>query len=229
MKRAGDGEGIRDWQLDCPRYLFMTKWWKQKNRDIHPGVFDGQTTNTSVIIPENEDGGKRMSELEYIPEENIDRFHIEDDQTAEWALQQIKNAEEEKAKWKAFYAERKKAVDATCDLTIANMEALLQTYFASVPHKVTDTQENYQLPSGKLVFKKQAPEYDRNDSEVIEWLQNNGGGKFVKMVPVLDWAGLKKTLTVLGEDVADENGVVIPCIKAIRREDVFKVELKKED
>lgn len=156
-------------------------------------------------------------------------FRVEDDQTAEWCMEQIRNANEEKKKWKEFYAERLQRVTETCDLTIANMEAYLQSYFATVPHKVTKTQENYALPSGKLVFKKQEPEYERDDDELIAWLKANGGEAFIKTKESVDWAGLKGTLSVMGETVADVHGQVIPCIKATERPDVFKVELKKED
>ena len=157
-----------------------------------------------------------------------EHFVIEDDQQAEWAMEQIRNAQEEKAKWKQFYEDRYHKVEETCDLTIANMESMLQRYFENVPHKVTKTQENYALPSGKLVFKKQEPEYQRDDTEVIEWLKKNGGEKFVKVKEALDWTSLKKTITVVGESVADEDGQIMP-ITVVPREDVFKVELKKED
>ncbi|MCR5565994.1 MAG: host-nuclease inhibitor Gam family protein [Clostridiales bacterium] len=162
-------------------------------------------------------------------EEVIEAAHykIEDDMTAEWALNQIRMANAEKAKWKAFYDERYKRVCETCDFTIANMESLLQTYFVSVPHKVTDTQENYTLPSGKLVFKKQEPEYQRTDTDVIAWLKKNGGEKYIKTKEELDWSSLKKHITVVGEAVADEDGQIMP-IKAVERPDIFKVELKKE-
>ena len=169
-----------------------------------------------------------MSEIREIENEELGYFKVEDDQTAEWCMTQIRNANEEKAKWQAFYEDRYQKVCESCDLTIANMEAMLRVYFDSVPHKVTKTQENYALPSGKLVVKRQEPEYTRNDEEVIEWLKANGGERFVKTKETLDWAGLKKTLSVMGESVADEGGQVIPCITAEERPDVFKVELKKE-
>jgi len=167
-----------------------------------------------------------MSEAKEIVLE--EHFVIEDDQQAEWAMEQIRNAQEEKAKWKAFYEDRYQKVEATCDLTIANMESMLQSYFEKVPHKVTKTQENYALPSGKLVFKKQEPEYHREDSEVIDWLKKNGGEKFVKTKETLDWTALKKTITVVGDAVADEDGQIMP-ITVVERPDIFKVEMKKED
>lgn len=155
-------------------------------------------------------------------------YTLKSDQDAEWALQQIKNAEAEKAKWKEFYEGRYKAVCESCDLTIQNMLSMLQTYFESVPHKVTKTQESYALPGGKLVFKRQEPEYTRNDVEVIDWLKANGGTGFVKTTETLDWGNLKRTLSVVGDTVADEDGQIIPGITATQRPDVFKVELNKE-
>ena len=172
-----------------------------------------------------------MSELlKEITEEDVSegRFKIEDDQTAEWALKQIRNAYEEMAKWKEFYDSRYQAVCSSCELTIANMEAMLQSYFENVPHKVTKTQENYALPSGKLVVKKQEPEYERDDDKIIEWLEQNGGEKYVKTKKALDWSGLKGNVMVIGETVTDANGEIIPGLKATERPDVFKVELKKE-
>ena len=166
---------------------------------------------------------KGYDELE---EQSDLRFRITNDQEAEWAMDQIRHAQEEKDKWKAFYDSRYQAVCATCDLTIANMESLLQSYFESVPHKVTKTQENYALPSGKLVFKKQDPEYKRTDSEVIDWLKKNGGEKYIVTKETLDWASLKKTINVVGDAVADEDGQIMP-ITVVARPDVFKVELKK--
>lgn len=171
-----------------------------------------------------------MSEAMKLTAEDVNSglFKIEDDQTAEWAMTQIRNANEEKAKWKEFYDSRYQAVCASCDATIANMESMLQTYFETVPHKKTKTQENYALPSGKLVVKKQEPEYERDDEQIIAWLESKGKGLYVKTKKALDWVSLKSDVMVIGETVTDLNGEIIPGIKATERPDVFKVELKKE-
>lgn len=155
-------------------------------------------------------------------------YKCEDDQTAEWCMEQIRNANEEKERWKQFYKDQYQKVADTCDQTISDMEFMLEGYFDTVPHKVTKTQENYALPCGKLVRKQQEAEYQRDDKEVIKWLKANGGEKYIKTKEELDWSGLKGTLTIIGDTVADTKGNVIPCIKAIERPDVFKVELKKE-
>lgn len=174
-----------------------------------------------------------MEENEIFVEEDeaqfVEHFVIEDDQTAEWAIQKINESKAEIKKWEDFYAERLRIIKEREELTIANMESLLQSYFNRVPHKVTATQENYSLPSGKLIFKKQEPEYQRDDAEVIEWLHMNSDDqdKFIKVKETLNWSELKKNITVMGDTVADENGQIMP-IKVVERPDIFKVEIKNE-
>ena len=154
-------------------------------------------------------------------------YDIEDDQKAEMIMAEIRSLQNDKEKWEKFYKERIRAVKDDCDGEIARLTMALMGYFQTVPHKVTETQENYALPSGKLVFKKQEPEYERNDEEVIAWLKDHDGSMYVRQKETLDWSGLKGTLSVMGETVADAFGNVIPCIRAVERPDVFKVELKK--
>lgn len=164
-----------------------------------------------------------MSEIKRVE----DFAEITSDQMAEECLLLIRAKEEEKKKWVDFYKERCKAVQESIDMDIAQLTVDLRLYFETVPHKVTTTQENYALPSGKLVFKQQSPEFHRDDSEVISWLKENGLENFIKVKESLDWDALRKTLCVVGETVADESGRVIPSITAEERPNVFKVELKK--
>lgn len=159
-------------------------------------------------------------------EESGTRWNPDNDQGAEWCIQQIRNAEAEKQKWKEFYDAQYQKVADTCDLTISNMEAMLQTYFEIVPHNVTKTQETYQLPSGRLILKKQGPEFQRDDEKVIAWLEASGMKQFIKEKTVisLDWAGLKKACSIIGDCLISEDGEVIPDVKVIQRPDIFKVE-----
>lgn len=170
-----------------------------------------------------------MSELrKETPEEREEGWECLNDQDAEWCMSVIRQKQAEKEFWKAYYKKALDSVNATCDESIGRMEMFLHRYFDSVPHKATKTQENYPLPSGKLVFKRQDPEFERDDEMIITFLKENGGGKYIKVKESLDWDGLKKSVTVVGEIVADETGTIIPGIKAVERPDVFKVELKKE-
>ena len=159
-------------------------------------------------------------------EEAEEGFVCDNDQKAEWCLLQIKRAQAEKERWKAHYKAALDSITASCDETIGRMEMYLHGYFKTVPHKRTKTEENYALPSGKIMIKAQDVTYEYNESEVIAWLKDHKKG-FIKTTESLDWDTLKKTLTVMGETVADADAEIIPCIKAIEREPVFKVQVKK--
>lgn len=169
-----------------------------------------------------------MSELRDFEhaEEPKEGWFCANDQDAEWCLLQIRRAKAEKERWKEHYKDALASVSATCDDTISRMEHFLHQYFLTVPHKKTKTEENYALPSGKIMVKAQETDYEYDEDEVIAWLKSKGKG-FVKTREELDWSALKSTLTVMGETVADDDAEIIPCIKAIEREPVFKVQLKK--
>ena len=149
---------------------------------------------------------------------------ILNDDEAEECIKAIRSAEADIVFWKNYYAEALQKIADASQRIIDNNTARLEAYFDTLPHKKTKTQESYALPSGKLVRKHRDPEFTRDDDELLSWLHDNNGEKFIKVKETPDWAGLKKTLTVLGETVADENGEIIPCIKATERPDEFKVE-----
>ena len=154
-------------------------------------------------------------------------FVCDDDQKAEWCLLQIRRAQAEKDRWEAHYKAALESVTASCDETIGRMEMFLREYFGTVPHKRTKTEENYPLPSGKIMMKAQETSFEYDEETVIAWLKEHKKDGFVKVKEALDWAGLKATLSVMGETVADDNAEIIPCIKAVEHEPVFKVQLKK--
>lgn len=167
-----------------------------------------------------------LKDLEPV-EEAEEGFVCDDDQKAEWCLLQIRRAQAEKEKWKEHYKAAFESVTAGLDETISRMEMFLYGYFKTVPHKRTKTEENYPLPSGKIMLKAQNTSFDYEESELIAWLKEKKGGRFIKTKESVDWDGLKSTLTVIGETVADDDAQIIPCITAEEHEPVFKVQLKK--
>ena len=166
-----------------------------------------------------------MSELLHEEEQiqEAEGFTVKDDAAAEWCLKKIQEANDTKAFWKAHYDEQYRKICETADADISVMMHHLEQYFNTVPHKVTKTEENYRLPSGKLVLKKQSTDFEKDEKAVIAWLKANGGEKFIKTKESLDWDSLKNTLTVCGDSVADEDGQIIPCITAVDRPAVFKI------
>jgi len=153
------------------------------------------------------------------------RFTVDDDRKAEWCIGKIREAQAELAKFMDWYNAQIEREKKRVESRIAFFEDKLKPYFAMVPKKETKTQLSYQLPSAKLVLKRQGPEFVRDDEKLIPWARENAPD-FVKTKLSIDWAGMKKTLTVVGDQVADSAGEVVPGITVQDRPDVFKVEVK---
>lgn len=168
-----------------------------------------------------------MSELiGFIPEEE-QVFTVKDDGTAEWCLQKIREAQEDVQKWEAHYANQLQKVKDEANKAIEYFTAKLEEYFDTVPRKATKTQESYSLPTGKLIRKKQQPEYERDDNKLVPWLKQNFMGQLVKVKEFADWASLKTLVHVTpdGANVATDDGEIVPGVTVTPRPDVFKVEM----
>jgi len=163
-----------------------------------------------------------MSELLQIETEG---FVIDTDAKAEWALKKIKEARADRDTWVAWYKDKIREITEQTDFDTMNLERMLADYFGTVPHKITKTQESYKLPGGKLVLKKQNPEFKRDDKAVLEWLKTNNLPQYIKVKEELDWAGLKSATAVFEGHVVTEDGEIIPGIDVVEREAAFSVEV----
>lgn len=159
-----------------------------------------------------------------------EEFTVTDDAAAQWCMKKIKEAEADRAMWKAHYEAQMEKVNKAADESIAYFTAKLEEYFANVPHKATKTQESYTLPGGKLIRKKQQPKFETDDEALVPWLEDNFMGQLVKVKKSADWAALKKVVSVTpdGEHVATDEGEIIPGVTVTQRPDVFKVEMEDE-
>lgn len=155
--------------------------------------------------------------------ENRDEFIIDDDEKAEWAINKIREAKEDISTWETHYANQLQKIKDEANRTIEIMEAKLFHYFQTVPHKKAAKSESYRLKSGKLVLKRQEPEYEHNDDVLIPWLEANMP-ELVKVKKSSDWSGLKERIAFLDGKAFDENGEEIPGVTFTEREDIFKVE-----
>ena len=162
--------------------------------------------------------------------EDIKRFSVTDDESAEWCLKKIREAQTDVKKWEAHYAAQLEKVKTEAEKEIAYFSGLLEEYFDTVPHKATKTQQSYSLPGGKLVRKQQQPKFETDDEKLVPWLEENFMSQLVKVKKSADWAALKKVVSVTpdGEHVATDEGEIIPGVTVIQRPDVFKVEMEGE-
>lgn len=177
-----------------------------------------------------------MSELLKVEETPVrERFEVDNDMKAEWVLTKIRHIRAEQNKENAeltrqmqFYKDQMDANDKKADEEVAFFESMLIPYFADRMDngftKATKTQTTYKLPTGKMVLKKQAPEYTRDNVILLPWLKENLP-ELVKVEESPNWAELKKAVTVVGDTVVTKDGEVVPGVKVTEREDKFEVEV----
>lgn len=157
-------------------------------------------------------------------------FIIDNDSKADWAVRTIREAQAERDRLLALaeqrIAELTEQMEGIRERCIRNTEHLMQQlgqYMGMVKTKQTKTQETYQLLSGKLVHKYGGYDYKRDDQQVIAWCMANGRGSMVKVKEELDWAELKKTLTVQDDMAVTEDGEIIPGIVVEHKPDRFDI------
>lgn len=167
-----------------------------------------------------------MSEIPVLIGDEHDGFHVTDDKAAEWCMKKIREAETDRAMWKAHYEAQMEKVNKAADESIAYFTGKLEEYFATVPHKATKTQESYTLPGGKLVLKQQQPKFETDDDKLVPWLEANGRTGLVKIKKSADWSTLKKSLNFVGENAVTVDGEIVPGVKVEQRPNVFKVEME---
>lgn len=162
----------------------------------------------------------------HLTEEEV-RFTVDDDSKAEWCLRKIREANDEAERMQEWYTEQMRRILKRRDARVSFFEGKLESYFAIVPKRETKTQKTYSLPGGKMILKKQSPEFERDDKLVLAWLNANEEKKFIKIKEAVDWAELKKTLEICGnEAVFTETGEIIPGISVTERPEKFVVEVK---
>ena len=144
---------------------------------------------------------------------------------AKWQFEQRRKIIEDRDELVSYYEDQIAKVKADADFKIGFIDRALFAFFQTVEHKKTKTQESWSIPAGKLMLKKQAPEFKRDEKTVIDWLKQNGGTDYVKTVESLDWANLKKDSTVVGSSIVNSDGEIIPGVEVIEREDKFVVEV----
>lgn len=143
-----------------------------------------------------------------------DKFVIDNDKKADWAIEQIKEKEEERDRLielaQAKIEDLKLQIEelgTKCDNSTAYLKGALAEYFNTVPHDETKTQESYQLLSGKLIYKKPSVKINHDDEKLIEWLSDT---EYVETKKSLKWGEYKKHLVISGNDVIDgETGEVV--------------------
>ena len=141
-------------------------------------------------------------------------FKIRDDKTADWAITQIHEAENERDRLIELAEEQIKDLTNRindlkehCVNETKFLRSCLAEYFETVPTKETKTQKSYKLLAGTLVFKKPSVKINHDDEKLLEFLD---GTEFVETKKLLKWSEYKKLLTIVDDNVVDsETGEIV--------------------
>ncbi len=179
-----------------------------------------------------------MSEARMIPEEEeLQEVAVLDDASAEMILRQLKQAEDQYDRMKAWYDHQIANLKEIRDRTRVWAENCLRPYFDMVPTTGKKIR-SYEMPGGVMKLAKQDPEYEVKDAELVPWMEKNQLEKFVAVKKEARWGDFKETLknekkqirTVAAEDgtlqVVTEDGEVVPGIRAVPRDDKFTIKCK---
>ena len=169
----------------------------------------------------------------------LDEVLVLDDASAEMVLRQLKDAEDQYDRMKAWYDTQTKKLQEIRDRTRVWAEACLRPYMDMVPTTGKKIR-SYDMPGGTLKLSAQDPEWITDNDELVTWLEDNKLDDFVAVEKKARWGEFKKTLpkdaktkeirTVTAEDgtlqVVTADGEVVPGVKGVIREDSFSIKLK---
>lgn len=159
-----------------------------------------------------------MAYLEADIEAVSDTFKIDNDFKADWALRKIKDEYDERDRLIKVAQDHIEELECYVaglndkyECKVGYLKSLLFTYFESVPHKETKTQESYKLMSGSLVKKKGSEKIAHDDEKLLAYLKADKAVGYIKVVEKADWAEFKKDLKIIDGVVVDTlTGTVIP-------------------
>ncbi|WFD09758.1 host-nuclease inhibitor Gam family protein [Tepidibacter hydrothermalis] len=153
-----------------------------------------------------------------VEEEERETWKIDNDNTADWALDKIKESREEYERFEKVAMAKIEQVKAALDQEKKKMEnetgffeSKLREYIETVKTKDTKTQKTYSLPSGKLVIKKDKEDFKLDKEKVLENLKKlEGYEDYIKTKEDLAWGDLKKNLAIAdGQIINKTTGEVL--------------------
>lgn len=172
----------------------------------------------------------QLAEIEEIETIEKGQFKIENKEQATWALRKIKAlktqiketnelAEIEIERIKIWQENENQSAESSMDY----FENLLHDYM--LEERALDPKlKTVKLPHGTVRFRKQQPEYKRDEDKLLVWAKESNLKEYIKIKENLNWSNLKKDITlVAGNAIHKKTGEVIKHVEIIERKDKFEV------
>ncbi len=161
-----------------------------------------------------------LDELEELESEEKERFEVYD--LASWVFRKLHAmalkskeidsvAEAEMERIREWQATEKKRNEANKEY----LESLVVRYFTE--ERAKDEKFKLSTPWGKVSARKSPPSYVYDDEKLLNFLKSSDRGEFIRVSESVDKALLKKSVTVQGDVVVDENGEIIDGITIVEK------------
>ncbi|HQE04583.1 MAG TPA: host-nuclease inhibitor Gam family protein [Bacillota bacterium] len=161
------------------------------------------------------------------------RFRIQDDNQADWALRKIARARQDMKEAEETAAMEIEKINRWLDgqrdeslRTERFFTALLQEYYE--PRFMTNPdKKTYKLPSGKVQRRTQQPQFDRDNEALLAWLKQREMTDYIEVKESPKWGELKQQVQVVGEHVVIKDGPlkgeIIDGVEVVHRPPTFRV------
>lgn len=160
-----------------------------------------------------------------------EKFTVRDIRSAEWCLKRIAWHQKHKADALAFVESEKAKLDEYLAKVNSEENGSIE-YFTELlkPFAMEQLQgskkKTVTLPSGSLSFKKQSPEFVKNDDELLAFAKESVP-EFVKIKESVDWGEMKKTCSIAGNRLVTADGEIVQGVIINKRDDTFTVKIKE--
>ncbi|HSH23994.1 MAG TPA: host-nuclease inhibitor Gam family protein [Massilibacterium sp.] len=164
---------------------------------------------------------------------NDDRFKVENEQQANWALRKIKQYKDAIEKTNSLAEEEKEKIDMWAKQeneshkdSIDYFQSLLAEYAMSL--KEDDPKlKTISLPNGKLQFRKQRPKWEYKDDVLVKSLKKAGMDNLIRVKEQPNKSDIKKAVEIVdGKAINKETGEVIEGITVTERGEAFGVKVE---
>lgn len=160
-------------------------------------------------------------------------WRITSDRDAEWLIERVAEDLAEIARYKQSLQDKIADLKAKLDQATAEEQNLIErrnghlaNYFDTIDptlKRKTKTQEQYRLPSGKIIKKYPSPEFVRTDDQLLAWIKANNRLDLVEISERPKWAELKKQVAIAGgQAIWTETGEVVAGVKVVDRPPVLE-------
>lgn len=179
---------------------------------------------------------RNLNDVQEVPADQLkeyDGWRVTNDQDAEWVIETCAaelveidryiasleaKAQEIQEKLERAREERQRKIEWRDGHLLAYFETIDPQY-----KRRTKTQEQYRLPSGRIVKKYPAPEFKRNNDQLLAWIKSVGMTDLIEVQERPKWGELKKSVQIVGDKaVYTETGEVIDGIEVVERPPVIE-------